>query len=572
MASKKYLLLAGFMTLFSVSELMAQESNSGMYKGGGYDFSDTSLIPEKRMAQQRDFMAGQYDFPSKPRNQWEIGITAGLYNVSGDVRSKSLFVNQAISPLKTTGWGIHVRKAWGYVLSTRLQYIHGSASGFNHQGSKGYWGHPSPWMTAGGGYATASGSSVKNVYYNYWTRTNELTLQLVAALNNLKFHRARNKVSYYALGGVGLMTYHTMIDATDASGAKYNFDAVDDNLVGTAWEVRKDKNSRLKDLFDGTYETEAEKHNNRNTWNKNGTLRAAATVGAGAQIRLGKKLSLQIEDKVTFTNDDLVDGQRWQEMARSANGDGVSSAMTRDFDNINYLSIGLNVHLGGKSVDPLWWMNPMDYGYNEVKHKGGGPSKCDNDSDGDGISDCFDRCPNTPGGVSVDSHGCPFDTDGDGVADYKDKQLITPTECQPVDADGVGKCPDPECCKGGTTPPVGCSSIANGSINFAAGTSKLSATAMSQLTGLAGSMRSNPNCKAVIVGCGNGSKIEQQRSWDRVNSVINYMVDKQGIDRERFIFQYGTSCDANAVEYRSAAQGEEGPSNTPPPFPNLRRN
>jgi hypothetical protein len=50
------------------------------------------------------------------------------------------------------------------------------------------------------------------------------------------------------------------------------------------------------------------------------------------------------------------------------------------------------------------------------------------------------------------------------------------------------------------------------------------------------------------------------------------MVDKQNIDRERFIFQYGTSCDANSVEYRSAAQGEEGPSNLPPPHPNLRRN
>jgi hypothetical protein len=94
---------------------------------------------------------------------------------------------------------------------------------------------------------------------------------------------------------------------------------------------------------------------------------------------------------------------------------------------------------------------------------------------------------------------------------------------------------------------------------------------MNQLNNLAGSMRSNPNCKAVIIGNGSGSKIEQQRSWDRVNSVINYMVDKQGIDRERFIFQYGNSGDSNSVDYRAASSGEEGPSNTPPPFPNLRR-
>jgi outer membrane protein OmpA-like peptidoglycan-associated protein len=85
---------------------------------------------------------------------------------------------------------------------------------------------------------------------------------------------------------------------------------------------------------------------------------------------------------------------------------------------------------------------------------------------------------------------------------------------------------------------------ASGSISFGAGSAKLSSGAMSQLNSLANSLRSNPNCKAVINGNGNGSKIEQQRSWDRVNSVINYMVDKQGIDRDRFIFQYGTGGDA----------------------------
>ncbi len=63
------------------------------------------------------------------------------------------------------------------------------------------------------------------------------------------------------------------------------------------------------------------------------------------------------------------------------------------------------------------------------------------------LVDQLDKEPNTPAGCPVDTHGVSKDTDGDGVPDCKDKQLITPTECQPVDADGVGKCPDPECCK-----------------------------------------------------------------------------------------------------------------------------
>jgi len=43
------------------------------------------------------------------------------------------------------------------------------------------------------------------------------------------------------------------------------------------------------------------------------------------------------------------------------------------------------------------------------------------DSDGDGVVDTADLCPNTPAGVSVNSRGCPLDSDGDGVYDYQDR-------------------------------------------------------------------------------------------------------------------------------------------------------
>ncbi len=43
------------------------------------------------------------------------------------------------------------------------------------------------------------------------------------------------------------------------------------------------------------------------------------------------------------------------------------------------------------------------------------------DTDGDGVLDSKDQCPDTPPGVRVDDFGCAVDTDGDGVPDYKDK-------------------------------------------------------------------------------------------------------------------------------------------------------
>lgn len=140
MVSNKYLFIL-FALFAGASNVMAQEEegsgSAGIYRGAAYDATDTSLIPERRMEQQSDFLTNQYDFPSKPHNQREIGVSFGAFNVSGDVRSKNLFT--AKNPDKTLGFGVHLRKAWGYIISARLQYIRGTASGFNWQPSTRLW-------------------------------------------------------------------------------------------------------------------------------------------------------------------------------------------------------------------------------------------------------------------------------------------------------------------------------------------------------------------------------------------------------------------------------------------------
>ena len=60
---------------------------------------------------------------------------------------------------------------------------------------------------------------------------------------------------------------------------------------------------------------------------------------------------------------------------------------------------------------------------------------CELDSDGDGVKDAKDQCPGTPRGVTVDANGCPNDSDGDGVSDDMDECPGTPAG-QPVDAKG----------------------------------------------------------------------------------------------------------------------------------------
>ncbi len=58
----------------------------------------------------------------------------------------------------------------------------------------------------------------------------------------------------------------------------------------------------------------------------------------------------------------------------------------------------------------------------------GAPNWCGNvpDSDGDGVKNDLDRCPDTSVGETVDAEGCPPDTDRDGVADYGDQCPDTP--------------------------------------------------------------------------------------------------------------------------------------------------
>jgi len=76
------------------------------------------------------------------------------------------------------------------------------------------------------------------------------------------------------------------------------------------------------------------------------------------------------------------------------------------------------------------------------------------DSDGDGVPDNRDKCPNTAKGARVDTNGCPKDTDGDGVVDGVDRCPDTPhgakvdAEGCPLDSDqdgvfdGIDQCPD----------------------------------------------------------------------------------------------------------------------------------
>jgi outer membrane protein OmpA-like peptidoglycan-associated protein len=553
MASKKYVSFLSLLLLLSAA--------SHAQLGGSYDVQDSSVVPSKRLPQHTEFMANNYAYPAKPRNQWEIGLQAGAFSISGDVRNR----------FPGLGLALHARKALGYVFSLRGQLGFGTTKGLNFQPSTQYLKNTA-W--------TKNGYNGSPVFYNYKTNIFDLSLQGVVTLSNIRFHKAKSSFNVYAFAGIGGMIYDTKVDAMNGSNSyAADFQAIFDKYNATedkfGYKNRKDIKSDLKDVLDGDYETEAEVDNGQpKLFDK--TFRPIVNFGAGVQFKLTKKFSLAIEDKFTVTKSDLLDGQQWQENGIAGAANGNATAQTRDFDSYNFLSVGINMAIGGKSVEPLWWLNPLDYAYNEVnkpRHMKL-PKPVLDDADGDGITDQFDQEPNTPAGAPVDSHGVSRDTDGDGVPDYKDKELVTPTQCQPVDADGVGKCPPPACCDSIAKMMADAKSCGIGdlpSVTFKAKSITLSNDAKALLATAATKIKENPNCKIAVIGYCSSSKAEQQLSWDRVNAVISYLVDKEGIGQDRFIFKYGeTGGDCNTVDLRDGTN-DEGPTTVPAPHPNLRR-
>ncbi len=535
MASKKYTLLLGLFALIA-SVAFAQ-------KGGGYDVSDSTVIPSKRKPQHNEFWNNTYDFPAKPRNMWEVGVSGGMTTISGDV--------PAVLP--TFGFAAHVRKAFGYVFSLRLQYVNGISKGqhwlpaYNFAKNTAWHSYYAAPVRTATDWAleapTKEGYNGKNiVYYNYKTHLQDLGLQGIVTLNNIRFHKQRTALNIYGGAGIGATLYHCKINALNGDKV-VDYSAV---TVGTH-SSRKETIKQIKALQDKTYETEAENHGSRRPKIGDYTVKPSGTVLMGIAYRLGKRVNIALEDRHTFVKDDLLDGQRWQEQAY---GDAV---MTRDFDSWNYLSLGVNFNLGAKSVEPLWWLNPLDYAYSELnnpKHIKL-PKPTFDDADGDGVLDQLDREPNTPAGCAVDTHGVTKDTDGDGVPDCKDKQLITPTECQPVDADGVGKCPDPACCKEPKViPPPACPADYP-SISFKGVSASLTADAKALLTTVAGKLKANPTCTITITGHSGPSKAAQAVCAKRNDAIKAFLVEASGISADRVTFDCVVGeGDANTVDIK----------------------
>lgn len=523
MQTTKYTLILALICFICLPALAQRDAS--------YDWRDSSKIPASRMGQQTEFLNHSYPYPAKPRSKWELGLAVGNSVILADVPAKA-----------DVGGAISLRKAISHTYSLRGMYF----GSYNQ-------GYPNKYQESLGVISRRS--------YQNWTHS--LGLDFIASLAPISHYRGNPKTDVYIFAGANLVAARVFESVTPGQGHQ-----IDNNYrTFYAYGIPSSKTG----LFPGAETILGKEINGRKAW----ALLPALSAGGGISFKLNRKVNIGLEQRFMGGNYDLLDGRK------GGNGNDVYS----------FTSARLNMNIGSSArrVEPLWWLNPNNFIYNEINRPSHMivPPPVLPDSDNDGVTDQFDMEPNTPAGAPVDVRGVAKDTDNDGVPDYKDKELLTMQSCFPVNADGVGTCPEPNCCRdirnrldsgvyggggnggGGGTGGGNCGLNNLPTIMFGEGSVSLTKTAMGMLDAAAAQIKNQPDCRVRVTGHGASDKGSQQLSWDRVNAVIRYLVEKRGIGQNRFIFTYGEEGDQNSVDLTGTK--EQGPNTVPAPHPNMRR-
>lgn len=152
------------------------------------------------------------------------------------------------------------------------------------------------------------------VYRNFYTKTDEFSLEGLLILNRL---RAHSGFKIYGFGGIGATGYISKINQLDGTNATYDYS-------GVSTISRSLTKMDLNTLWDNTYETNAVAGRARSSYGISGA------IGIGIGIKLSPNVYLGWEHKYTYTSTDMLDASRW-------NNDNTASLKMTDMTTAVYL-------------------------------------------------------------------------------------------------------------------------------------------------------------------------------------------------------------------------------------------
>ena len=289
-------------------------------------------------------------------NTWSIGISGGVLSTNTILGSNRHL--DFTSPNASFGYGAYIKKQVTPALGFRADFLAGKLTGDHSQPD--VFDHP--------------------VYDGFSTKLHySASLSAEVTVGNISWHNNKSAIQPYVSFGAGTMNYTPVLTYENK----------------TTGNFKTDNSGAINELF--------------------------VPVGVGVKFDIAKNINLDLGYQVNFVYSDNLDGYNY----------GSSN------DKFSYAHIGLEFSLGSGSKHQMVTHNPVssmrseymmanqntqsqlqaaiaaqkaanDQLRSDLAATNANLAKFTVDSDGDGVPDFFDKCPNTPSGVKVDGSGCPL--------------------------------------------------------------------------------------------------------------------------------------------------------------------
>jgi len=195
------------------------------------------------------------------------------------------------------------------------------------------------------------------------------------------------------------------------------YDGVNPYVYGNDGTIRNADGNIIKRTYN--YNTDLRDLNNNGLGSYNQST-FGIPLDAGLDFTVSSRVTMRLGYSYNYTFTDNIDN------VSSKATKGVKGSSMNDMFSYSYMSFHFDLFSSPKTIimEKLFAdVDNFDYSFY-------------GDNDNDLVYDGWDKCPNTPMGIEVDTTGCPYDDDKDGVPNYIDKELHSKINAI-VDNDGI---------------------------------------------------------------------------------------------------------------------------------------